>query len=68
MEWMVELLRGQKADKVEVTIQPEELDDMETVLPANQKEDFNDMVAENKKKRKRKQDKEEKNKKREFKF
>ena len=76
----VELLRGQKADKVEVTIQPEELDDMETVLPAkyeeareeeklrSQKEDFSDMVAENEKKRKRKQDKEGKNKKRDFKF
>ncbi|KAB2626317.1 splicing factor 3B subunit 2-like [Pyrus ussuriensis x Pyrus communis] len=38
IESVVELLRGQKADKVEVTIQPEELDDMETVLPAKYEE------------------------------
>lgn len=30
----VDLLRGQKADKVDVTIQPEELDLMDEVLPA----------------------------------
>lgn len=29
----VDLLRGQKADKVDVTLQPEELEAMENVLP-----------------------------------
>ncbi|PQQ10114.1 splicing factor 3B subunit 2 [Prunus yedoensis var. nudiflora] len=54
----VDLLRGQKADKVDVTLQPEELELMENVLPAkyeeareeeklrSQREDFSDMVAE----------------------
>ncbi|XP_062013215.1 uncharacterized protein LOC133729668 [Rosa rugosa] len=78
----VDLLRGQKADKVDVTLQPEELEAMENVLPEkyeqareeeklrSQREDFSDMVAENEKKRKRKmQDKEGKsNKKKDFKF
>ncbi|XP_078427418.1 proline-rich spliceosome-associated (PSP) family protein [Wolffia australiana] len=77
----VDLLRGQKSDKVDVTIQPEELELMEEVLPAkyeeareeeklrHQKEDFSDMVAEAEKKRKRKmQEKEGKSKKRDFKF
>lgn len=30
----VDLLRGQKSDKVDVTLQPEELEAMENVLPA----------------------------------
>ncbi|KAK4271503.1 hypothetical protein QN277_020191 [Acacia crassicarpa] len=77
----VDLLRGQKADKVDVTLQPEELEAMENVLPAkyeeareveklqSQREDFSDMVAENAKKRKRKmQEKEGKSKKKDFKF
>ncbi|XP_051126054.1 uncharacterized protein LOC127247979 [Andrographis paniculata] len=77
----VDLLRGQKSDKVDVTLAPEELDEMENVLPAkyeeareeeklrNQREDFSDMVAENENKRKRKmQEKENKAKKRDFKF
>lgn len=78
----VDLLRGQKADKVDVTLQPEELEAMENVLPEkyeqareeeklrSQPEDFSDMVAENEKKRKRKmQEKEAKsNKKKDFKF
>ncbi|KAL0398631.1 UNVERIFIED_CONTAM: Splicing factor 3B subunit [Sesamum radiatum] len=77
----VDLLRGQKSDKVDVTLAPEELDVMENVLPAkyeeareeeklrNQREDFSDMVAENEKKRKRKmQEKESKSKKKDFKF
>ncbi|KAB1199174.1 Splicing factor 3B subunit 2 [Morella rubra] len=77
----VDLLRGQKTDKVDVTLQPEELEVMENVLPAkyeeareeeklrSQREDFSDMVAENEKKRKRKmQEKEGKSKKKDFKF
>ncbi|KAJ4843780.1 Splicing factor 3B subunit 2 [Turnera subulata] len=77
----VDLLRGQKTDRVDVTLQPEELDLMDNVLPAkyeeareeeklrSQREDFSDMVAENEKKRKRKmQEKEGKNKKKDFKF
>jgi splicing factor 3B subunit 2 len=76
----VDLLKNQKADKVDVTIQPEELEVMDDVLAAkyqeardeeklrNQKEDFSDMVAENASKRKRKQEKEGKTKKKEFKF
>jgi splicing factor 3B subunit 2 len=76
----VDLLKNQKADKVDVTIQPEELEVMDDVLAAkyqeardeeklrNQKEDFSDMVAENASKRKRKQEKEGKSKKKEFKF
>ncbi|KAJ6806066.1 splicing factor 3B subunit 2 [Iris pallida] len=77
----VDLLRGQKTDKVDVTIQPEELEVMDDVLAAkyeeareeeklrNQKEDFSDMVAEAEKKRKRKmQEKEGKSKKKDFKF
>ncbi|KAA0049983.1 splicing factor 3B subunit 2 [Cucumis melo var. makuwa] len=54
----VDLLRGQKSDKVDVTLRPEELEAMENVLPAkyeeareeeklrSQREDFSDMVAE----------------------
>lgn len=76
----VDLLKNQKSDKVDVTIQPEELEAMDDVLAAkyeeareeeklrNQKEDFSDMVAENAHKRKRKQEKEGKSKKKEFKF
>ncbi|CAD5193051.1 unnamed protein product, partial [Musa acuminata subsp. malaccensis] len=75
----VDLLRGQKSDKVDVTIQPEELEVMDDVLAAkyeeareeeklrNQKEDFSDMVAEAANKRKRKE-KEGKSKKKDFKF
>uniref|UniRef100_A0A1S3DWP8 Splicing factor 3B subunit 2 n=2 Tax=Cicer arietinum TaxID=3827 RepID=A0A1S3DWP8_CICAR len=77
----VDLLKGQKSDKVDVTLLPEELDAMENVLPAkyeeareeeklrSQREDFSDMVAENEKKRKRKmQEKDGKSKKKDFKF
>lgn len=77
----VDLLRGQKSDKVDVTLAPEELDMMENVLPAkyeeareeeklrNQREDFSDMVAENENKRKRKMhEKDNKSKKKDFKF
>lgn len=77
----VDLLKNQKSDKVDVTIQPEELEVMDDVLAAkyeeareeeklrNQKEDFSDMVAENASKRKRKQqEKDGKSKKKEFKF
>ncbi|PKI40126.1 hypothetical protein CRG98_039498 [Punica granatum] len=77
----VDLLRGQKADKVDVTLQPEELEVMDNVLAAkyegareeeklrSQREDFSDMVAENANKRKRKmQEKEGKSKKKDFKF
>uniref|UniRef100_A0A2P2L7X5 Uncharacterized protein MANES_16G024600 n=2 Tax=Rhizophora mucronata TaxID=61149 RepID=A0A2P2L7X5_RHIMU len=77
----VDLLRGQKTDKVDVTLQPEELEVMGDVLHAkyaeareeeklrSQREDFSDMVAENEKKRKRKmQEKEGKSKKKDFKF
>ncbi|CAI9098975.1 OLC1v1035716C1 [Oldenlandia corymbosa var. corymbosa] len=77
----VDLLKNQKTDKVDVALAPEELDEIERVLPAkyeeareeeklrNQREDFSDMVAENSKKRKRKQnEKESKSKKRDFKF
>ncbi|KAI6703794.1 hypothetical protein NL676_012930 [Syzygium grande] len=77
----VDLLRGQKTDKVDVTLQPEELEAMDNVLAAkyeeareeeklrSQREDFSDMVAENEKKRKRKvQEKEGKSKKKDFKF
>ncbi|KAL9240111.1 hypothetical protein vseg_014369 [Gypsophila vaccaria] len=75
----VDLLRGQKADKVDVSLRPEELEAMDDVLSAkyeeareeerlrNQREDFSDMVAENEKKRKRK-DKDVKSKKKDFKF
>lgn len=77
----VDLLRGQKADKVDVSLDPEELDAMDNVLAAkyeeareeerlrSQREDFSDMVAENEKKRKRKmQEKDGKSKKKDFKF
>ncbi|PPD82196.1 hypothetical protein GOBAR_DD20868 [Gossypium barbadense] len=77
----VDLLKGQKSDRVEVSLQPEELEVMDNVLPAkyeeareeeklrSQREDFSDMVAENEKKRKRKmQEKEGKSKKKDFKF
>uniref|UniRef100_A0A803LLD4 PSP proline-rich domain-containing protein n=1 Tax=Chenopodium quinoa TaxID=63459 RepID=A0A803LLD4_CHEQI len=79
--YQVDLLRGQKADKVDVSLQPEELETIDNVLAAkyeeareeerlrSQREDFSDMVAENEKKRKRKmQDKEGKSKKKDFKF
>ncbi|KAI8017060.1 hypothetical protein LOK49_LG04G00519 [Camellia lanceoleosa] len=69
---------GQKSDKVDVTLQPEELEVMNNVLHAkskeeeklsSQREDFSDMVAENEKKRKRKmQEKDGKLKKKDFKF
>ncbi|VAI51928.1 unnamed protein product [Triticum turgidum subsp. durum] len=57
----VDLLKNQKSDKVDVTIHPEELEVMDDVLAAkyeeareeeklrNQKEDFSDMVAEERK-------------------
>ncbi|GAB2232973.1 hypothetical protein Droror1_Dr00002186 [Drosera rotundifolia] len=77
----VDLLRGQKADKVDVTLLPEELDALDNVLAAkyeeareeeklrSKREDFSDMVAENEKKRKRKmQEKDGKSKKKDFKF
>ncbi|CAL5417365.1 unnamed protein product [Camellia sinensis] len=73
----VDLLKGQKSDKVDVTLQLEELEVMNNVLHANkeeeklrsQREDFSDMVAENEKKRKRKmQEKDGKLKKKDFKF
>lgn len=77
----VDLLRGQKTDRVDVSLQPEELELMDNVLPAkyeeareeekmrSQREDFSDMVAENAKKRKRKmQEKDSKSKKKDFKF
>ncbi|CAL5344942.1 unnamed protein product [Camellia sinensis] len=77
----VDLLRGQKSDRVDVTLQPEELEVMDNVLHAkyeeareeeklrSQREDFSDMVAENANKRKRKmQEKEGKSKKKDFKF
>ncbi|KAL4562407.1 hypothetical protein LXL04_034610 [Taraxacum kok-saghyz] len=77
----VDLLRGQKTDRVDVSLQPEELELMDNVLPAkyeeareeeklrSQKEDFSDMVAENEKKRKRKtHEKDSKSKKKDFKF
>ncbi|XP_050367780.1 uncharacterized protein LOC126786108 [Argentina anserina] len=79
----VDLLRAQKADRVDVTLQPEELEAMENVLPEkyeqareeeklrNQREDFSDLVVEHEKKRKRKQDKEGKSSKKkggDFKF
>ncbi|XP_047324087.1 splicing factor 3B subunit 2-like [Impatiens glandulifera] len=77
----VDLLKGQKSDRVDVTLLPEELEAMENVLPAkyeeareeeklrSQREDFSDMVAENEKKRKRKMhEKDGKSKKKDFKF
>ncbi|XP_074343920.1 uncharacterized protein LOC141683128 [Apium graveolens] len=77
----VGLHRGQRSDGVEVSLNPEELEGMENVLPAkyeeareeeklrNKQEDFSDMVAENAKKRKRKmQEKDKKSKKAAFKF
>ncbi|KAJ8566854.1 hypothetical protein K7X08_002676 [Anisodus acutangulus] len=54
----VDLLKGQKSDRVDVTLAPEELELMDNVLPAkyeeareeeklcSQREDFSDMVAE----------------------
>ncbi|KAG7557673.1 PSP proline-rich [Arabidopsis suecica] len=77
----VDLLRGKKTDQVEVSLQPEELEVMDNVLPAkyeeareeqklrNKPESFSDMVAENELKRRRKtHDKEGKKKKKDFKF
>ncbi|OMO65606.1 PSP, proline-rich [Corchorus olitorius] len=75
--------RVEKTDRVEVSLQPEELQVMDNVLPAkyeeareeeqlrSQHEDFSDMVAENEKKRKRKMQEKEgksKKKKKDFKF
>ncbi|KAL9411757.1 hypothetical protein AB3S75_045374 [Citrus x aurantiifolia] len=72
----VDLLKGQQTDRVDAILQPEELEVMDNVLPAeyeeakqeeklhSQREDFSDMVAENEKKRKRQmQEKEGKSKK-----
>ncbi|MCL7038975.1 hypothetical protein MKW94_016372 [Papaver nudicaule] len=77
----VDLLRGQKADEVDVALNPEDFENMDGVLAAkyeearekekqrSQHEDFSDMVAENEKKRKRKMhDKDGKSKKKDFKF
>ncbi|KAF5206180.1 Splicing factor 3b subunit [Thalictrum thalictroides] len=80
----VDLLRGQKSDKVDVTLKPEDLEGVENldnVLAAkyeeareeeklrSQREDFSDMVAENEKKRKKKmQERDGKSKKKDFKF
>ncbi|XWS18348.1 hypothetical protein CRYUN_Cryun32bG0036000 [Craigia yunnanensis] len=77
----VDLLKGKKSDRVEVSLQPKELEVMDNVLPSkyeeareeeklrSQREDFSDMVAENEKKRKRKiQEKEGKSKKKDFKL
>ncbi|KAH0704228.1 hypothetical protein KY285_018506 [Solanum tuberosum] len=77
----VDLLKGQKSDRVDVTLAPEELELMDNVLPAkyeeareeeklrSQREDFSDMVAENERKKKRKlQEKDGKSKKKDFKF
>ncbi|THU44288.1 hypothetical protein C4D60_Mb02t05820 [Musa balbisiana] len=76
----VDLLRGQKSDKVDVTIQPEELEVMDDVLAAkyeeareeeklrNQKEDFSDMVAEQAANKRKRKEKEGKSKKKDFKF
>ncbi|CAK9152498.1 unnamed protein product [Ilex paraguariensis] len=77
----VDLLRGQKSDRVDVTLAPQEMELMDNVLPAkyeeareeeklrSQREDFSDMVAEIANKRKRKmQEKDGKSKKKDFKF
>lgn len=79
----VDLLKGQRTDKVDITLRPEELEALDdNALAAkfeeareeeklrSQREDFSDMVAEAEKKRKRKlQEKEGKSKKqKEFKF
>ncbi|URD90061.1 hypothetical protein MUK42_27055 [Musa troglodytarum] len=76
----VDLLRGQKSDKVDVTIQPEELEVMDDVLAAkyeeareeeklrNQKEDFSDMVAEQAANKRKRKEKDGKSKKKDFKF
>ncbi|KAI3862106.1 hypothetical protein MKW92_020586 [Papaver armeniacum] len=74
-------VRGQKEDRVEVKILPEELEALENrvdILAAKyeeareeerQREDFSDMVAENEKKRKRKiHEKDGKSRKKDFKF
>ncbi|GBG79699.1 hypothetical protein CBR_g29963 [Chara braunii] len=79
----VDLMKGQKADRIDITLRPEELEGLDdSALAAKyeqareeeklrrQREDFSDMVAENEKKRKRKaQEKDAKGKKhKEFKF
>ncbi|CAE6184286.1 unnamed protein product [Arabidopsis arenosa] len=78
----VDLLRGQKTDRVDVSLQPEELDAMENVLPAkyeeareeeklrNKPEDLSDMVVEHvqQNSRKRKMHDKEGKKKKDFKF
>ncbi|KAK1424691.1 hypothetical protein QVD17_20026 [Tagetes erecta] len=77
----VDFLRGQKTDMVLVSLQPEELELMENVLPSkyeeareeeklhSKPEDLSDMVAEKEQKRKRKMhEKDSKSKKRNFKF
>ncbi|OIT35236.1 hypothetical protein A4A49_27941 [Nicotiana attenuata] len=75
-------LKGQKSDRVDVTLAPEELELMENVLPdkykeareenklPSQREDFSEMVAENerKKKKKRKMQEKEGKWKKKFKF
>ncbi|PWA71569.1 proline-rich spliceosome-associated (PSP) family protein [Artemisia annua] len=77
----VDLLKNQTTDRVDVSLQPEDLELMENVLPAkyeeareeeklrSQREDFSDMAAKNEKKRKRKMsEKDSKSKKKDFKF
>ncbi|EOA17961.1 hypothetical protein CARUB_v10006376mg [Capsella rubella] len=78
----VDLLRGQKTDRVDVSLQPEELDAMENVLPAKYEEareeeklrkkavDLSDMVVEHvqQNSRKRKMHDKEGMKKKDFKF
>jgi splicing factor 3B subunit 2 len=78
----VDLLRGQKTDRVDVSLQPEELDAMENVLPAKYEEareeeklrnkpvDLSDMVVEHvqQNSRKRKMHDKEGKKKKDFKF
>ncbi|XP_010449023.1 PREDICTED: splicing factor 3B subunit 2 [Camelina sativa] len=78
----VDLLRGQKTDRVDISLQPEELDAMENVLPAKYEEareeeklrnkpvDLSDMVVEHvqQNSRKRKMHDKEGKKKKDFKF
>lgn len=76
----VDFLRGQRSDRVEVSLNPEELEAMENVLPAkyeeareeeklhNKKEDSSDLVAEKAKKRKQKMQEKDKKSKKAFKF
>lgn len=77
----VDIVKGQKADKVDITLRPEELEGLDDAALAQKyeqardaekapgREDFSDMVAEMEKKRKRKaQDKDVKKPKQDFKF